>query len=447
MYFSVSRRGSAICSTILGVVLAYSPAAEALDFAYSANASGGYTDNVKRTAEKDSEGIASAGAAFSLQHVGAHMSADAVGDFSVVDYLSNTYDTRVIGAFSGFGLWQISPDRFEWVLQDNFGQTRLDQFSAVTPENRENINYLTTGPNFSFRLMEDTSAELAGRYSAVTYETSPFDHDEYEGELTIEHRMSRASHFSLNARSVHIRFDDHTAATDYDKNEYYALYGVQGARTYAEVQLGYNELKEGFTSDGTLARLSVRRVVSASSTISLDAGREFSSTAAVFRQLQTVGVVDQSTQLLEASGDPFTHTYGTASWNFGKGRTGLALALWHEQEKYERATTRNRKLNRVTATLTRDLTPVLSAAVRYEHVKEKYDEVDQSATDTDGNVALTWKVGRTVALGLIFERFTRRGEVADDRFQENQFWLTFNFGAGTPRNQMIGPMSTPTLAR
>ena len=36
---------------------------------------------------------------------------------------------------------------------DNFGQVLDDPFQPATPDNRENINYLTTGPDLTFALV------------------------------------------------------------------------------------------------------------------------------------------------------------------------------------------------------------------------------------------------------------------------------------------------------
>ena len=60
--------------------------------------------------------------------------------------------------------WWAVPERFALVLDNVYGQIATDPFSPIGPENRQNTNFLSTGPDWYIPLGERTRAYLGGRY-------------------------------------------------------------------------------------------------------------------------------------------------------------------------------------------------------------------------------------------------------------------------------------------
>jgi hypothetical protein len=152
------RQGSRIRRAVAGrlavaALLAAPFAANAADVAYEANVAVGHSDNVGRTATNEiDETIASAGLEFSVGQFGPRLQADLTGNFAYYDYLDDTFDSELMGSFSGNALLNFVPERFTWMIADNFGQVLSDPFQPATPDNRENINHLMTGPDLMFAL-------------------------------------------------------------------------------------------------------------------------------------------------------------------------------------------------------------------------------------------------------------------------------------------------------
>src|SRR5688572_9039668 len=142
------RRVSGVAA---GALLAVS-VADATDFQYAIEAGAGTTDNITRQpVNPEDETIATVGLDLQLRRDASKVDVDALIDLAYFDYLNDTFSSDLLGiAFADIHA-ELVPDRFSWVLTDSFGQLSLDPFEASTPENRENVNLLTTGPDFLMR--------------------------------------------------------------------------------------------------------------------------------------------------------------------------------------------------------------------------------------------------------------------------------------------------------
>ena len=142
------------------------------------------------------------------------------------DYLDDTFDSEVVGNLVGNALVDIVEDRFTWTLEDTFGQSTQNQFAPVTPDNRENVNYLSTGPDF-------TLSFLGARNKLVL--RRPLCRRELRIQRSRQPAHSMVnSHCSaicptpptrrINLTTEQVTFDDAVLFTDFDRNEAFLNY-------------------------------------------------------------------------------------------------------------------------------------------------------------------------------------------------------------------------------
>ena len=169
------------------------------------------------------------------------------------------------------------PGRFEWVLTESFGQSEIDPFAASTPDNRENINYFTTGPDFTVRLGSVGSLTLFGRYSMTQFEDSNFDDERLLGGLSLGRDLSARSNVSLNATAERVEFDDQTAGSDYDRQSAFLRYEIEGARTTIGAGSGRTArfTTTATTSSSPLFELDISRDLSQRSVLTFRGGVQF----------------------------------------------------------------------------------------------------------------------------------------------------------------------------
>jgi putative beta-barrel porin BBP2 len=424
------------------VVQLWGPQAHAEDLAYEASLGVGRSDNILRNPSNEkSEDIASAGLQFSFDKQSSKLQADAVADLAYFDYRDDTFDSQLVGNFAGNALFAIVPERFQWVASDNFGQVLSDPFQPATPDNDENLNYFTTGPDVTFGLGSQTRLRLGGRYSLTSYEKSPFDSDSLAGQLGLIHLLSGSSSISLNGRVEQVNYKEAALNADYDQDDGYVRYEAQGARTKLGLDAGYSRIKQDAATDsqgGLLFRLDVSRRISGSSVVVLTGGREFATSGSAFAASQGASGVSLNAAPGRQTVQPFTNDYATLAWNFSRNRTGLSLfGSWNDQS-YDDFPALDQTITRLGAQVRRELSQATSLTINANRASASF----QQGADYDDDIAgveLTWHLSRTLVLGLSYNYFHRNSDLATADYTENRYWLRIGYARGTPRSGYVLP--------
>ena len=413
------------------------------DLAYEASVGAGTSDNILRNPNNEkSEEIASAGLQFSFDKQSSKVQADAVADLAYFDYRDNTFDSQFIGNFAGSALVSFVPERFQWVISDNFGQVLTDPFQPSTPDNDENLNYFTTGPDVTFALGSETRLRIGGRYSLTSYETSPYDSDSVSGQIGLIHQLSSSNSISLNGRAQNVNYKEEALNADYNQDDAYLRYEAQGARTRLGIDAGYSRIDRDAASKangGGLLRLDVSRRVSGSSVVMLTGGREFSSSGAAFASSQGSGGISLNATPGRQSPEPFTNDYATLAWNYSRNRSGFSLfGSWNDQS-YEETRSSDQTITRYGIQIRRDLSQTATLSINGNRASATFA---QSGADYDEDIAgveLSWRLSRTLVVGFSYDYFHRNSDLASADYTENRYWLRVGYARGTPRSGFILP--------
>lgn len=397
---------------------------------FGINAGVGYSDNIRRTeSNPQSETIGRAGTDFSLFQDSKRLYANVFADGQYLNYFHNTFDPEFVGNASALVNFRIAPSRFEWLLQDNFGQVRTDAFSPATPDNRENVNYLTTGPTFTIRAGEQARVLFLGRASNVDYQHSRADNNRFSIGLQAVRDLSVASHVSANAQVDRIKYKD-APASDFDNQQAYIRYELNGSRTQFNGDLGYNKIKQGnLESNGLLLRVDFARKLTASSTFRVGAAREFTDAANSFRSIQPSGGATGDIQAVVPTSNPFVSTRGNIGWEFSRQRTGIGIEGSYAKEAYELQPTSDRRRTTANVRLLRRLAPGFSLSLTGFYTKEQFDNTIGGFTDKSAMLAAQWQASRKIALEMQYQRNNRANDVAGSSYAENRAWLQVTYGA------------------
>ncbi len=399
------------------------PIAAAVDYALEAGV--GHSDNIRRVADEEiEETIATAGVDLSWTETRSRLTADVNVNVDYFEYLDDTFDSDVVGTADGTLLFGIIPERFIWLLQDSFGQVISDPFAPVTPETRENVNYLTTGPDLTVRFGGTGFARVLGRYSLTDYERSPFDSERAAGGIGFGRRISAGNELSLNGLIESIDFDDPTIV-DFDRENVFARYLLEGSRTDISIELGYTwlERQDGLESDGELIRVELSRRVSDASTVSLTAGSQLTDASDAMRTSIEGPAVGGHTGVI-STGEPFDNQFATLTWSFTRNRTNMGLSVSLEQDEFQI----NRELDRSVviwdASFDRRISRVMSAGLFASLSEEEFDTTGASTEELRAGITCSWQFGRATGLRLQLERFDRSGDESLGEFVEHRAFLT-----------------------
>jgi hypothetical protein len=385
---------------------------EGLNLGLTAGAS--WSDNIARTTGGNEEDgtLGRAGVILGYHERRSRVQTDVDANAVYEHYFDDTFDDDVLGGVAGTMVAQVVPERFKWLVQENFGQITTDPFSAETPDNRENINYFSTGPDFTFRLGSAMSLLLSGRYSSTTYEKSDFDGERYGGAVALARQLSGTSSLSLNVTGDRIEFDNSTN-NEYDRYQGFVRYNAKGSRTTLAADLGYTAIDNGSsTSNGTLARLSLSRRIAAGSEVRVSAGTQFSDAGDLFRDTQDRQGVQLDAESVISSSDPFESRFVAVGWDFSRNRTSFGVTAQYSEEKYEKVSANDRTVALWSAYMTRDISRALQLRLYGTLEQEEFDTLNFDDDELRLIAALAWSVGRTLEVRLQYERYDRDSSTA-----------------------------------
>ncbi|MEY4760426.1 MAG: hypothetical protein RLZZ200_282, partial [Pseudomonadota bacterium] len=256
------RIAAAVAAALLVPAIAVPASAVAADVQLSTDIGVGTSDNILRTAtDKRSETIEQVGLQFSVQNQTRRFDADVRGDLAFLNYDKNSFSSELVGNAGAAFKLDLVEDRLSWSLDDVFGQTRRDPFAVVTPLNRENVNYFSTGPNARIHLGSADRLLASARYGKVSYETSLYDTDRLSMQAGYQHDLSPVSQLGVNIS--HERVDPQDSGSlfqSYARQEAFARYTLGGSRTKASLDVGASRVdRSGLADDGAVVRLELSR--------------------------------------------------------------------------------------------------------------------------------------------------------------------------------------------
>ena len=430
------RRYLSLC-----LVLSVAPA-WAGNAAYEFNAGIGQTDNVTRVESNPvDDTIASAGLRFSYDERSSRLEADVVGNVGYYEYLEDTYDSELLGNIAADLSAAIVSDTFYWKLSDNFGQVLNDPFTPATPDNREILNYLSTGPEAKFRLGTQMELELGARYAMADYEDSPLDSATvlFEGGLT--RSISKGSEFGLFLRHQQLEYDDAPPGFDYDQSQAFLRYNALGSRTRVRIDVGVDEIDREAarsTLSEPLFRLEAERRMSNRSTVTLSGIRQFDSSGSAFASEQSGDGISLDTSASRQAFDPFLHEGLRLGWRYTGNRTDFGLGANWSQQTYENRRDFDQTLTSFSASLRRAFTPNLSMTLDISDGRSEFEVPGADYQDLTTGISLEWRMSRALVTRLSYSHGERDSDTVGGNYDENRIWLSIGYGRGEPRDRMLG---------
>jgi len=413
------------------------------DLAYEFSVEAGQSDNITRQAvDPIDETIAALGLRFSFDQRGSRVESDLVGNLAYNDYLDDTYDSDFLGNFVGNVSVELIPERVRWVVSDNFGQVLTDPFMPATPENRENLNYFSTGPEATFALGSQTQMNAGARYSMTSYESSDFDSEGVLAQLGLERLLSKSSSLGLNVSWQDVTYDDAIVNADYDEAEAFLRFSATGARTHLRIDAGYNEINhdlDNVSDSGPLFRIEASRRVSARSRATLDAGHEFSGSGSAFASAQGGGEITLDPIGGRQTALPFMLDHVRLAWRLNRNRTQFGLmGSWNSQE-YSDAPILDQSFTNIGGSVAHDISPALNLQLELLSADGNFEQPGGDYQDFTAGLSLRWHASRRLSLSFSYNYFDRDGDEVASGYEENRFWISLAYSYSEPRTALLQP--------
>lgn len=391
------------------------------------------TDNIYRSdTSKLRDAIGQVFADLNLDENTRLIEAKAASNLSFLEFDDDDYPSELIGNFYGTGRFSIVPDRFSWVLQENFGQQQVAPGLPTTPANLQNINFVSTGPDVTVPIAGETDLRLTGRYSNVSYQTSELDNNRADGTFSVLERMSASSSLSANVGVESIRYQNNFSNPDFQTQELYLDWEAKGARTTLSIMAGADRVS-GLADEPTqpFGRLSLDHAISPSSRLTLSAGQDYSDSGSMLRQLQELSGLSYAASQSVTSNDPFTERYGRLAWEYEQFRTALGFDVARYQEIHLVETQYDQQRWVADVNFRRRMTPAITATVQAGYIDDNYENYSAySFKSLFESASLNWQAGKRLGLQLLYQHFGQSAKVSTDEFAENRVSAIVSYAVG-----------------
>jgi hypothetical protein len=416
---------------VLGATLFSSLGAFALEFEPGVGAGLEYTDNAALTPDNEDSDLIAIG------YLGARIEDDsgplhgrATTSLSYNHYTENTFSDKYyfnLGANAG---WRMIENRLEWQLQNYFTQQSINSLDANTPNNTQNTNAFSFGPNIYFPLSGPHAFTLRPLYRDFYYENSDTDNQQYALQAAWTYKMYRTLDVGLVGEVARVKYDDDQLYPNYtSKTLHLALSGRRVNSEYT-LNLGATSIDrersdnfEGFTGNLTwlinlTGRSSIRaRVVSE--------------------------LTDTSTNLLNASARPENGDFSneqisgdvlrnnTIRVAYAREGSTLNSDIWAEMRKLDyKESNQDRDTQTFGIDLDYKISKLLSSGIygRYDRVKET--DVDRTDKRYKVGGTLSYQLSRKLRSVLDLRYWKKDSTVATEEYTEVSALVSLVYGFG-----------------
>jgi len=255
--------------TVLAASVLASPAV-ALTASYGALLSSTYTNNflLSATDEQDEWSQALEGN-LTLSEKTRLIDANVSGSAGYYVYTKDTLPNEGIYFLNGNSVFTLRPGRLTWTLEDSLGEEAISTLAAGSRRNRQRVNVLSTGPDLTFRLGQQNTMTMQGRWSRSTYSESDIDNTRLVGLASLGYAYTSWLTLSLNGGAMQVEFDDDVTNENFDRYDGFLLAQSRVSRTSIDIGGGITRVKPDVSDDANEWRASLSIVHRTSSSLTL----------------------------------------------------------------------------------------------------------------------------------------------------------------------------------
>ncbi|MCB1624588.1 MAG: hypothetical protein KDI32_08370, partial [Pseudomonadales bacterium] len=386
---------------------------QASDYNFIVKTGAGYSDNVER--------VGSNGTSSLLGIVGVELVANrdsgrlqlASGiDLSMYHYFDAVRDAdQFVGGGNLNARYEIREDRFFWVVDDTLTQVRENFRLPTSPDNRQNYNTFTTGPDLRWRFSPTMDATAELRYSRRDAgRDSTLNSQSYLARGLLTRAFSPQSRLSLAVATEKFNVEPSPLVqqADFDRREYYLRWLSVTSRTNFFVEAGLSQI-DGNTNNesGPLLRANVSRQVSPSLTVTLSGARQFAVTGDQGQRFRINDTIDLADDLILPAAEPFEQTTARIDANYRRPRTELTLSYGRSKEDYKFATQLKRDTSDLRAAFLRRLTPRSQVQIFAGQTTDSINGQSYDVTEKYVGAAVLWRLTQSLSIASSVDRRNR----------------------------------------
>lgn len=400
---------------------------------YQAGIAANYSDNITRApADGVEEVVSNVNTSIMWSNDSPRLAANASAQLSYLRYLEETFDDEVVPRGDLNINWNLFPARLSWVLEDRFGQIASDPFAAFTPDNIENTNILTTGPDFIFGSSPSQLLTWSIRAEDQYYEESAIGNQRLNSTIRLERKVTESQTVAVSAYGETVEFDEDSTGTDYNVYEAFLTYEKSlGDYTFA-VDAGGTALElMDERINGSMGRLSASRVFGSSWVLEASGEYSFTDSGSRFligREQNSAGPgQDVDDDNLVAAGSPLRLRSITVGATYQGIRQSLDVQLFRESERFEIDSQFDREQTGADLSFGLSLNPRNMLFLSAAYKKVSFDVGNRENEDTQAELRYRRNLTKNLSLDLRVARVMRTSTDPSGEYEENVAGLNLSW--------------------
>ena len=416
---------------LLSVLLALSPLASALEIEPFAGAGVRFTDNAKLTEKnEDSDQILTGLVGAKITGNDGPFRANADTSLTYENYLDNTYGDKHwfnLGATAG---WEMIRDRVDWGVSDYFTQTQVNNLNSDTPNNLQNTNVFSLGPNITLPLSAGQTITLRPLFSDFYYENSDTDNQQYGVTADWLYMLRTDMKAGISGGATTVRYDKN------DKNPDYSIYNLRGVvsgtrpRSEYRMEIGGTNINRDNADgqNGFSGNLDWLYNITGHSSV---------------RAYAATDLTDSSQQLLNSQIDPGTGDYNNVQTSgdvlrnkifrveYIRTDSTLNTNIWTEFRNLDyKESPDDREVKEIGAELDYQVTAVLSTGIYGRYNKTKETDINREDKRYATGVTAGYRLSRKLSTRLDLQYRKKDSTSNNDGYTEYSAFVGLMYGFG-----------------
>lgn len=425
-----------IASTLISVAIAAAlpGAANAVRIDYVVDSGYERNDNVSLSETNPSEqNIFRLGLGFSLEQNSSTVQASLSGRVDHLRY-EDIYDNSTDRMLSGRLNWMIVPERLGFVVEDSYGVNTINRFDPGTPDNRQQVNVLSLGPNFYFnagaRLRGQAELRFINSHAEITED---FNSDRIAAALRIIKEIDPVSSLSLNLQTQDIDFDNDLVGRDHVRTEAFASYQRRLNLFDLQLEAGYSflDFDQGGDYSNPLfrAELGWNPRERSRFAVNLEHSISDAATNALTTIDETTGIPSSViTGSSTVTASPYELSSVSISYEYIGVRTMFSAYAGRQELDYILAITANEESRNAGFSASYQLRPSLVLRGSASINRMDYNTIPTSKQDDRlYSVILEKRWGRRWATSLGYTRYERGGSTSMAEFEQNILYFNIAY--------------------
>lgn len=393
-----------------------------------------YSDNINRSATNEEEWTPNLSLGLNFSHDSPRIIALADAQANYLKYLNETFADELLFELGAELTWKVVPGRLSWFLQDRFLQIREDTLEPETPDNRQNTNVISTGPDLTLKLRPGDFLEFSARAGHSYFDTTSDDHQRYSGDLRWRHLLTPVMDFSTGIRVETVDFTDEEENVDFIRTEAFLQFALESSLSTLNAEMGVIALNlEGADDEepSLLATLEWRRRLARKSAVGV---------------LFSTGLTDLGEILLADPEDPLAVDISEATIEqdilreqrlaaFYETRRGFWNLNWDgfwRDEDFKIVDEEDRMTWGTGLNLGYQFSATLATSAFGDYQRSDYSNIDRVDEDLEVGIQATQRLGRSLFIEVSLAFASRDSNIPDENFDETVAQISLTYGRRSP---------------